>query len=170
MERQPCHARVRRASGAVWAGQGRMGCCLLWPAAAPPRPHPQTSLACPSFCLSARAPLLQVSGRCPCGASSAPPPPHLFAKPALGEPGSAAATRVHLCLCPLEHGQTHSALRPAPRPVKGRSPEQSWTRFGDEASGELAAGKTALPVGEKIKRSPTPALSPPCVLPPRAPE
>lgn len=110
-----------------------MGCCLLWPAAAPPRPHPQTSLACPSFCLSARAPLLQVSGRCPCGASSAPPPPHLIAKPALGEPGSAAATRVHLCLCPLEHGQTHSALRPAPRPVKGRSPEQSWTRFGDEA-------------------------------------
>lgn len=98
------------------------------------------------------------------------PPPHLIAKPALGEPGSAAATRVHLCLCPLEHGQTHSALRPAPRPVKGRSPEQSWTRFGDEASGELAAGKTALPVGEKIKRSPTPALSPPCVLPPRAPE
>lgn len=119
---------------------------------------------------SARAPLLQVSGRCPCGASSAPPPPHLIAKPALGEPGSAAATRVHLCLCPLEHGQTHSALRPAPRPVKGRSPEQSWTRFGDVPSGELAAGKTALPVGEKIKRSPTPALSPPCVLPPRAPE
>lgn len=88
-------------AGAVWAGQGPMGCCLLWPAAAPPQPHPQTSLAC--LCPSSLCPSAGVWSLSLCGESSAPPPPHLIATPSLDEPGSAGATRLHLCLCPLEH-------------------------------------------------------------------